>query len=663
MPSRHQLMGSFDMATNCVAISAGGAAEAKCRAEQESSRSHAQKLAEEKMALLVKVEQERANSADYKASCPLAVFPCFLHLAAMSTLESQEVKQSFGDVVKCALARVANEEALVAAIEAMKLLKLPHIAQLERDQDYPIGVIMAGLTLVRHATEGAETSPDYFLKPDVAQLQVPIFASPRDILNPFALEKEIPLKESYKAPSQKGLLRKKGWKGNANNIDSELLGKLEEAGNAAYQVGSSERSRCHNKRERSVPFVSTPQEPFVFNQDPGVNSSQSPLQSNHDCCFECGDSLDGIFCQRCTCKSCGNGAHIGYNCPPKASIISNPEPCNQIIDKFPQTLPSVHPTCNSRDENSFTHDSKPNFVDSPNVFNPLPQPSINSCEFYRNNARYGHYCTPQVPFIYPETCDNQDFNFPQDFHDFQQHYLCCENCGSLHETFQCQPMNEDSYEQNSCYDPNSFGFDHFQPLQYTINHPILNAQNEFLNSQNKLMEQMTSICDMIPICYDDDEDYTITITPVLSTKEPVDSLIMEDEHLSTSVENLVQIPSEFKGISEDTCDVPVCEDPSTFDALSNHSEILSDSNNDGTSSDDDSYENIEYVEASPLNLEYDRLEEVHDEDQEEKEFDLVDIFQIQDVILREKLLNISRLITNIESLKNNPTPDHVLKSC
>ncbi|GKD70662.1 hypothetical protein Tco_1324752 [Tanacetum coccineum] len=164
----------------------------------------------------------------------------------------------------------------------------------------------------------------------------------------------------------------------------------------------------------------------------------------------------------------------------------------------------------------------------------------------------------------------------------------------------------------------------------------------------------------IPIYYDDDEDYTIAITPVLSTKEAVDSLIMEDEHLDTipSVENLVPIPSEFKGIFEDTCDVPVCEDPSTFDALNDHYEILSDSNNDGTLSDDDSYENIEYVEASPLNLEYDSLEEVN----EEKEFDLEDIFQIQDVILRKKLLNISRLVTNIESLKNNPTPDYVFKS-
>ncbi|GJT85944.1 hypothetical protein Tco_1067661 [Tanacetum coccineum] len=209
--------------------------------------------------------------------------------------------------------------------------------------------------------------------------------------------------------------------------------------------------------------VSTPREPFVFNQDPGVNSSQSPLQSNHNCCFECGDSLDGIFCQQCTCKSCGNGAHIGYNCPPKAPIISNPEQCNQTINELPQTLSSVHPTCNYGNENSFTHDSKSSSVnDSPNVFNPPPQPSLNSCEFCGNDARYGHYCTHQVPFIYSEPCYNQDFNVPQDFHDFQQQYLCCENCGGPHETFQCQPMNEVYYEQNSCYDSNSFGFDQFQ---------------------------------------------------------------------------------------------------------------------------------------------------------------------------------------------------------
>ncbi|GKB91859.1 hypothetical protein Tco_0964131 [Tanacetum coccineum] len=139
---------------------------------------------------------------------------------------------------------------------------------------------------------------------------------------------------------------------------------------------------------------------------------------------------------------------------------------------------------------------------------------------------------------------------------------------------------------------------------------------------------------------------------------------MGDEHLSTipemksdeliksSVENLVPIPSEFEGISKDTCDVPVCEDPSTFDALNDHSEISSDPNDDGTSSDDNDFEDIEYVS----------LEDVIDVDQEEKEFDLEDILQIQDIILREKLYNINRLIANIESLNDNSTPNCVLKS-
>ncbi|GJX95085.1 putative reverse transcriptase domain-containing protein [Tanacetum coccineum] len=173
-----------------------------------------------------------------------------------------------------------------------------------------------------------------------------------------------------------------------------------------------------------------------------------------------------------------------------------------------------------------------------------------------------------------------------------------------------------------------------------------------------------------PLFYDnDDDEYTMiwrrpkAITPDLPIEEPDNSLSMGDKHLDTipSVKNLDPIPSEFEGISEDKCDVPVCEDSSTFDTLSDHSEILSDSNDDDTSSDNNSYENIEYVEASPLNLEYDSLEE-ENEDQEEKEFDLEDIFQIQDVILREKLLNVHRLIANIEHLKDNPTPDYVLKS-
>ncbi|GKF74456.1 hypothetical protein Tco_0220788, partial [Tanacetum coccineum] len=79
----------------------------------------------------------------------------------------------------------------------------------------------------------------------------------------------------------------------------------------------------------------------------------------------------------------------------------------------------------------------------------------------------------------------------------------------------------------------------------------------------------------IPICYDDDEDYTIAITHVLPTKEPDNSLSMGDEHLDTilatesdeviksSVENLVPIPSESEGIPNSVCDVPLCNDPTS----------------------------------------------------------------------------------------------------
>ncbi|GKA63445.1 hypothetical protein Tco_0763051 [Tanacetum coccineum] len=100
----------------------------------------------------------------------------------------------------------------------------------------------------------------------------------------------------------------------------------------------------------------------------------------------------------------------------------------------------------------------------------------------------------------------------------------------------------------------------------------------------------------IPIYYDDDEEYTIDITPNLPTKEPEYSLSMGDEHLSTipekesdeliksSVENLVPIPSESEDFSdnESECDMPVCDDFTTF------SNPIFDSNNDFTSSDDES---------------------------------------------------------------------------
>nr|GEZ77733.1 hypothetical protein [Tanacetum cinerariifolium] len=162
-------------------------------------------------------------------------------------------------------------------------------------------------------------------------------------------------------------------------------------------------------------------------------------------------------------------------------------------------------------------------------------------------------------------------------------------------------------------------------------------------------------------CCDDDDDYDIAITPVLSTEEPNNSLSMGDKHFDTipateldeviksSVEDLVPIPSESKGIPDTMCDVHLVNNPTPFEAK-DHSKIVLNSNDDISSSDDDSLykENIEYVEASPHDSEVVSLEVA--------EIVILEVEEIKDDNLREKLLNVHLLIANIEALKDNPNP-------
>ncbi|GKA39405.1 hypothetical protein Tco_0731956 [Tanacetum coccineum] len=353
-------------------------------------------------------------------------------------------------------------------------------------------------------------------------------------------------------------------------------------------------------------------------------------------CFKCGGPFGGLYCRQCTCERCRRN----------------------YTDE-------VYALCCYEFEKSFVNDSNPNsFIDSPNIFNPPPQPQTYSCEFYGNNAHYGYDCPPQVLFIYnPEPCYNQDFDndFPQSFQSYPQQYLCCENYGGPHETFQCQPLNQNFYEPNLCYNSNSSGFDQYQPPQYTVIHQppqetsvearenlmksiqtflkkfdrisfretpkvLLLAWEKFFEIKHafkekehqpediqellhKLLKDLQMISEELadyintpnwncPAFYeDDDEEYTIEITLVLPTEEPDNSLSIGDEHLSTipetesdeliksSVENLVPIPSESEDFFdiESECDVPVCDNFTTF------SNPLFDADDDFSSSDDESF--------------------------------------------------------------------------
>ncbi|GJZ31217.1 hypothetical protein Tco_0576264 [Tanacetum coccineum] len=165
-----------------------------------------------------------------------------------------------------------------------------------------------------------------------------------------------------------------------------------------------------------------------------------------------------------------------------------------------------------------------------------------------------------------------------------------------------------------------------------------------------------------PLFYfnDEDDEYT-DLDPIPSGSKGVSDDIYDNDHpdAKSLLSQVIPITSPkidylSKDFAGEFAPIPPRMDEDEFD------EEEVDCYDHDISSDNESYENIEYVEASSLNLEYDSLEE-ENEDQEEKEFDLEDIFQIQDVILREKLL-VHRLISNIESLKNNPNPDFVFKS-
>ncbi|GJR73479.1 hypothetical protein Tco_0085844 [Tanacetum coccineum] len=148
------------------------------------------------------------------------------------------------------------------------------------------------------------------------------------------------------------------------------------------------------------------------------------------------------------------------------------------------------------------------------------------------------------------------------------------------------------------------------PKKINISNP--RRYKELLSKLLQICKNKIEECwrNLSPSSYDDDDDEEssiplkdiimselppcVAITPALYTDEPVDYLIMEDEHLDTipktesdkfiksSVENLVQNPSESEDECE--CDVPDCDDSQTTN-FSMFSNPLFDNS---TSSDDES---------------------------------------------------------------------------
>ncbi|GKE45809.1 hypothetical protein Tco_1473093 [Tanacetum coccineum] len=176
-------------------------------------------------------------------------------------------------------------------------------------------------------------------------------------------------------------------------------------------------------------------------------------------------------------------------------------------------------------------------------------------------------------------------------------------------------------------------------------------QEDIQELMSKLLEDVRNINEELsefinspswnrPTFYNDDDEYTHFNT------------IPETE--KSSVENLVPIPSEFKGISRDICDMPSCDyfdaECGLINSLLSRDILIASPKIDFLPG--EFIGEPDFIDPILPGIDEDDYDE-DDFDKEEGEIDN-DILQIKDEILREKLLNVNLLIEKIEALKLTP---------
>ncbi|GJT09512.1 hypothetical protein Tco_0856554 [Tanacetum coccineum] len=303
-----------------------------------------------------------------------------------------------------------------------------------------------------------------------------------------------------------------------------------------------------------------------------------------------------------TCELCGNNAHYGFDCPPQVSFVYNQNPVfDQNFDNYyPQNSPSFSQQCLCCENCGGPHATF--------QCQPMNQNFNYSNSFGLDQIQPSQFSTVQLLEIErinkEESFKKKDMSIEE---IISEKRLIDDKINDItndlsYKRFRGEQI-DDEYERDCEIKIK-------QLLQDYSGLDIEMRKKERVLMEEKYLaasQRIKSICN-----YDDDEDDSIPLRdiiaryspsvaitsspPNLPTREPEDSIIMGDEHLDTipekesdeliksSVENLVPILSESEVTSdnESECDMPVCDDFTTF---SNH---LFDSNDDFTSSDDES---------------------------------------------------------------------------
>nr|GEV35826.1 hypothetical protein [Tanacetum cinerariifolium] len=406
------------------------------------------------------------------------------------------------------------------------------------------------------------------------------------------------------------------------------------------------------------------------------------------------------------CSLCGNNSHNGYDCQQQLLFVHEQElSYNQNYDGnyYSHDLPSF-PCCDNYGKSHETFQCQPitfqiDFSGTDQIQTPQ-YPEIHSPSQETSNEVFqaNHSIQNEESFENPSNeiavlNSNQEKEEPSQESDIHQ---LIEECST--EVSEKQKMEDTMFELVKICQEKEFLYIHDDIddlIESALNSKLLliNSNSQHLDKKEQEVKNVVDqpvergncsiqslknfrVVHESSISLNTSQISSIhAIAPILSTKEPEHLLSMGDEHLSitleteydkvteSNAENLLPILSECEVTLEDKmeCDLPISENSLV---CNNHSDIFSDSKiDDDISVYDDDFEDIEYVEASLSDHENVSIEEensVEEENvvkQEEEEVDFEDISQIQDVVLHEKLLSITRLISNIESLNDNSTPD------
>nr|GEX03322.1 hypothetical protein [Tanacetum cinerariifolium] len=256
-------------------------------------------------------------------------------------------------------------------------------------------------------------------------------------------------------------------------------------------------------------------------------------------------------------------------------------------------------------------------------------------------------------FCRPCTCERCRRNYTDKFCS-----ICCFESGNafidelIANSFDDLPNSSDHPPQHQTHsfesynDNPNYGYPPQEPFIY--NQDSCYEQNFVDNSQSPPQPQYetnsykvikSSVEDLVPIPSDvpfSDKNHFDVKFDLIESLLTRDTLIVYspkiDSLLEEFVGELIHIDPIPSGINETDFDLKygIC--------------FIEQLLYDDTSSEDNSFKDIDYVEASPPDSK------------------LVSLKEVQEDILRAKLLNIHLLIAKIESFNNNPTPDCVLKS-